>query len=151
MRFVYHTGEILSVMTKQYVCIFLVWVTSGGREDSVFHANSLPQCLFFPRFQILVLFNRGVEGGGGVERLPIGALFLQKGKRTRRGNKTWLLFFVSFPIRRLPAGWIFNLVSSVLSDRNPESKKGQLLILLYSYSRTFTNRHLSTTTTFFCP
>ena len=63
MRFVYHTGEILSVMTKQYVCIFLVWVTSGGREDSVFHANSLPQCLFFPRFQTLVLFNRG--GGGG--------------------------------------------------------------------------------------
>ena len=103
MRFVYHTGEILSVMTKQYVCIFLVWVTSGGREDSVFHANSLPQCLFFPRFQILVLFNPGGGGGGGgVERLPIGALFLQKGKRTRRGNKTRLLFFVSFPIRRLP-------------------------------------------------
>ena len=121
---------------------------SRGREDSVFHANSLPQCLFFPRFQILVLFNRG---GRGVERLPIGALFLQKGKRTRRRNKTWLLFFVSFPIRRLPAGWIFNLVPRVLSDRNPESKKGQLLILLYSYSRTFTKRHLSTTTTFFCP
>ena len=89
--------------------------------------------------------------GGGVERLPIVALFLQKGKRTRRGNKTWPLFFVSFPIRRLPAGWIFNLVPRVLSDRNPESKKGQLLIHLYSYSRTFTNRHLSTTTTFFCP
>ena len=66
MRFAYHTAKILSVMTKQYVCIFLVWVTSAplgmrlrGREDSVFHANPLPQCLFFPRFQILVLFNRG--------------------------------------------------------------------------------------------
>ena len=153
MRFVYHTAKILSVMTKQYVCIFLVCFTSAhlgmrlwGREDSVFH--SLPPCLFFPRFQILVLFNRGGGGGGG---LPIGALFFQKGKRTRRGNKTWLLFFVSFPIRRLPAGWIFNLVPRVLSDRNPKSKKGQLLILLCSYSRTFTNRHHSTTTTFFCP
>ena len=111
-----------------------------GREDSVLHANSLTQCLFFPRFQILILFLY-FSTWGTYHRF-------KKGKRRDKEIKH-VSFFCSDPAA--PGGWIFNIVPRVLLDRNPESKKGQLLILLYSYSRTFTNRRVSTTATCCCP
>ena len=63
---------------NQTVCTYLLCVGNEralgmklrGREDSVLHENSFTQCLFFPRFQILVLFlyfstEGGRSGGGG--------------------------------------------------------------------------------------